>query len=366
MARFEASSTLTARYLRGEVPLAKGGKGRQGNGKTLVLTGARERNLKDLTVRIPLHRFVCVSGVSGSGKSTLVHTTLVGALSRALHRSVAEVGAYDSLEGAEHVKGIVVLDQTPIGRTPRSNPITYLKAFDEIRKLFAAEPLARSRRIGPASFSFNVPGGRCETCTGEGSVRIDMHFLEDVYVRCEACRGRRYREETLAIRHRKLNIHETLQLTAKQALNHFADQPKLRRLLRLLDEVGLGYLRLGQSATTLSGGEAQRLKIAAELAQGRNRDLLYVLDEPTTGLHMDDVKKLLAILDRLVKAGNTVIVIEHNLDVIRSADHVIDLGPEGGEEGGRIVAEGPPEAIARCPASHTGAWLGAAGGGEGR
>ncbi|MDP3937475.1 MAG: excinuclease ABC subunit UvrA, partial [Deltaproteobacteria bacterium] len=345
---FEASPTLTARYLRGELQVASSEARRPGNGKMLVLTGAREHNLKDLTVRIPLNRFVCVTGVSGSGKSTLVHRTLVGALSRHFQMPVAEVGAHDTLEGAEHLKGVAMLDQAPIGRTPRSNPITYLKAFDEIRKLFAAEPLARSRRIGSGNFSFNVPGGRCETCTGEGFVRIDMHFLEDIYVRCEACRGRRYREETLAILHKRLNIHETLQLTARQALNHFADHPRLRRVLRLLVEVGLGYLRLGQSANTLSGGEAQRLKIAAELSQAGRRDFLYVLDEPTTGLHMDDVRKLLAVLDRLVRAGNTVLVIEHNLDVIRTADLVIDLGPEGGDEGGRIVAEGPPEAIARC------------------
>lgn len=354
---FEASPTLTARYLRRELRVAIGGKRKSGNGKFLVLTGASEHNLKKLTLRVPLCRFVCVTGVSGSGKSTLIHTTLVGALLRQFGRPSAEAGAFETLEGAEHLKGVVVLDQRPIGRTPRSNPVTYLKVFDRIRRLFAQAPLARSRRMGPGHFSFNVPGGRCEICAGEGAVKIDMQFLEDIYIRCDTCRGRRFREPTLEVRYKGLNIHETLQLTARQARNHFADEPKLRRVLAILDEVGLGYLRLGQAATTLSGGEAQRLKIAAELVQVRRRDLLYVLDEPTTGLHMDDVKKLLAVLDRLVKTGNTVIVIEHNLDVIRSADHIVDLGPEGGEEGGWIVAEGSPEAIARSKQSYTGAWL---------
>ncbi|MFQ5457434.1 MAG: excinuclease ABC subunit UvrA, partial [Myxococcota bacterium] len=356
-AAFEASATLTARYLRGELRASVEGGRRSGNGKVLALTGASEHNLKNITFRVPLRRLVCVTGVSGSGKSTLVHATLVGALSRARGMPAAQVGAFEALEGAEHLKGVVVLDQRPIGRTPRSNPVTYLKVFDQIRRLFAQVPLARQRRMGPGHFSFNVPGGRCEICAGEGAVKIDMQFLEDVYVRCDRCRGRRFRGGTLAVLYKGLNIHETLQLTARQAISHFADQPKLRKVLAILDEVGLGYLRLGQSATTLSGGEAQRLKIAAELVQARRRDLLYVLDEPTTGLHMDDVKKLLTVLDRLVRAGNTVIVIEHNLDVIRSADHIVDLGPEGGDAGGWIVAEGPPKTIAASKASHTGAWL---------
>ncbi len=354
---FATAGSLTARYLRGEVRVSPPRARRGANGKALVLTGATEHNLKGIPLRVPLRRFVCVSGVSGSGKSTLVHTTLVNALLRIFNRRVAEIGKFETLQGVEHLRGLVVLDQDPIGRTPRSNPITYLKAFDDIRKLFAAEPLARSRRWGPGHFSFNVPGGRCESCAGEGAVLVEMHFLADLYVECQACRGRRFSEATLEVRHRGLDIHETLRLTAREASAQFADQPKLRRTLALLDEVGLGYLRLGQPATTLSGGEAQRLKIASELARARARDILYVLDEPTTGLHMDDVSRLLRVLHRLVDAGNTVVVIEHHLDVIRSADHVIDLGPEGGDGGGWIVAEGPPEAIATAPQSFTGACL---------
>jgi excinuclease ABC subunit A len=354
---FAGSDTLTARYLGGELRVPPQRTRRRGNGKELVLTGAAERNLKEITFRVPLRCFTCVTGVSGSGKSTLVHTTLVSALSRIFNRRATEMGRYEALHGVEHLQGVAVLDQQPIGRTPRSNPITYLKVFDEIRRLFSQTPLARVRRMGPGHFSFNVPGGRCESCMGEGAVRVEMQFLEDLYVTCESCRGRRYREPTLDVRHKGLNIFETLQLTARQAMTHFADQPKLRRTLGLLDAVGLGYLRLGQPGPTLSGGEAQRLKIAAELCRARTRDVLYALDEPTTGLHMDDVKKLLAILGRLVDAGNTVIVIEHNLDVIRSADHVVDLGPEGGERGGYVVAEGPPGAIARVEGSYTGAYL---------
>ncbi len=354
---FATAGSLTARYLRGEVRVSPPRTRRGANGKALVLTGAAEHNLKGIPLRLPLRRFVCVTGVSGSGKSTLVHTTLVNALLRIFDRRVAEIGKFETLQGVEQLRGLVVLDQEPIGRTPRSNPITYLKAFDDVRRLFAAEPLARSRHWGPGHFSFNVPGGRCESCAGEGSVLVEMHFLADLYVECQACHGRRFSDATLEVRHRGLDIHRTLALTAREAAAHFADQPRLRRTLALMDEVGLGYLRLGQPATTLSGGEAQRLKIAAELARARARDILYVLDEPTTGLHMDDVSRLLRVLHRLVDAGNTVLVIEHNLDVIRSADHVIDLGPEGGEGGGWIVAEGPPEAIAREPRSFTGACL---------
>jgi excinuclease ABC subunit A len=355
--RFADARTLTARYLRGELRVPPRRARRSGSGKTLVLTGASERNLKGITLRLPLRRFVCVTGVSGSGKSTLVHTTLVGALSRIFNRRVTEMGKFETLQGVEHLRGLVVLDQEPIGRTPRSNPITYLKAFDEIRRLFAQEPLARVKRMGAGHFSFNVAGGRCEVCAGEGAVKVEMHFLADLYVRCEACRGRRFQESVLEVRHRGLNIHETLGLTVKEALARFSEPPRLRRTLALLDEVGLGYLRLGQPATTLSGGEAQRLKITAELDRAQARDVLYVLDEPTTGLHMDDVKKLLAVLDRLVSAGNTVLVIEHHLDVIRFADHVIDLGPEGGEEGGFIVAQGDPPTVARARGSYTGACL---------
>jgi excinuclease ABC subunit A len=348
--------SLTARYLAGRetipVPLAR----REGR-RHVVLTGAREHNLKSLTVRVPLQTLTVISGVSGSGKSTLVHDTLYRAVARAFKVEFAQPGAYDALLGLEYLKAVRLIDQEPIGRTPRSNPVTYIKAFDDIRKIFAAEPRARALGLVIGSFSFNVPGGRCEACQGDGFQKLEMYFFEDIYVSCQECEGRRYRPEVLQVTHRGRSIYQVLQMTVDDALEFFAGQARLARRLRALQEVGLGYLRLGQPATTLSGGEAQRLKIAAELGARVTTDCLYILDEPTTGLHLDDVRKLMGVLFRLRDGGNTVVVVEHHLDVIKSADWVIDLGPDGGEAGGEIVAEGTPEAIAATPGSYTGKFL---------
>ncbi|HMH50970.1 MAG TPA: excinuclease ABC subunit UvrA, partial [Candidatus Acidoferrum sp.] len=334
-----APHSLTARYLTGRetipLPLAR----RTGR-RHLVLTGARDHNLKSVTLRLPLHTLTVVSGVSGSGKSTLVHDTLYRAVSRAFKTDFAPPGAHDELRGLEYLKGIRLIDQEPIGRTPRSNPVTYVKAFDEIRKVYAALPRAQTLGLDAGSFSFNVPGGRCEKCEGDGFEKLEMYFFEDVYVSCAECEGRRYRSDVLTVKLRGRSIADVLAMTVDEAVDFFAAQTGLARRLRVLQDVGLGYLRLGQPATTLSGGEAQRLKIAAELGARATGDVLYILDEPTTGLHLDDVRKLLGVLHRLVDAGNTVLVVEHHMDVIKCADHVIDLGPEGGEEGGEIVAEG--------------------------
>jgi excinuclease ABC subunit A len=325
--------------------------------RQLTLTGAREHNLKDVTLRVPLGTLTVVTGVSGSGKSTLVHDTLYRAVARAFKSEFQSPGAYDALLGLEYLKGVRLIDQEPIGRTPRSNPVTYVKAFDEIRKLYAALPRAKTLRLGAGAFSFNVPGGRCESCQGDGFQKLEMYFVEDVYVSCQECEGRRYRPEVLGVKYRGRSIGDVLRLTVDDAVDFFAGQHTLGRRLRVMQDVGLGYLRLGQPATTLSGGEAQRLKIAAELGGRAAGDVLYVLDEPTTGLHLDDVKKLLGVLHRLVDAGNTVLVVEHHLDVVKCADHVIDLGPEGGDAGGEIVAEGPPEQIVQTPGSYTGKFL---------
>ncbi len=352
----KATHSLTARYLCGRETIAVPLVRRTGR-RHLLLTAAHEHNLKSVTMRVPLGTLTVVSGVSGSGKSTLVHDTLYRAVARAFKTDFASPGAYDALIGLEYLKGVRLIDQEPIGRTPRSNPVTYVKAFDEIRKLYAAQPRARALGLLAGAFSFNVPGGRCEKCQGDGFEKLEMYFFEDVYVSCQECEGRRYRPDVLAVKCRGRNISEVLGMTVDEAIDFFAAQPALARRLRVLADVGLGYLRLGQPATTLSGGEAQRLKIAAELGARSTSDMLYVLDEPTTGLHLDDVKRLLGVLNRLVDAGNTVLVVEHHLDVIKSADWVIDLGPEGGDEGGEIVAEGPPEAIAQTPGSYTGKFL---------
>ena len=352
----KTTRSLTARYLTGResipAPLAR----RTGR-RHLVLTGAREHNLKDVTLRLPLGTLCVVTGVSGSGKSTLVHDTLYHAVARAFKTEFQTPGAYTALTGLEYVKGVRLIDQEPIGRTPRSNPVTYVKAFDEIRKLYAALPRAKTLGLGAGAFSFTVPGGRCESCQGDGFQKLEMYFFEDVYVSCQECEGRRYRAEVLGVKYRGKSIGDVLALTVDEAVDFFAATPALARRLRVLQDVGLGYLRLGQPATTLSGGEAQRLKIAAELAARASGEMLYLLDEPTTGLHLDDVKKLLHVLHRLVDTGNTVVLVEHHLDVVRAADWVIDLGPEGGEEGGEIVAEGPPEVVAQTPGSYTGKFL---------
>jgi len=350
-------NALTARYLREEeaipLPLSR----RPGNGKMLVIAGAAEHNLKHLLVRIPLGMLVCVTGVSGSGKSTLVEDTLYRILARAFRINSLPMGRFTAIKGLEHLKGVRLIDQQPIGRTPRSNPITYLKAFDEIRRAFALEPAALRQGFTPGHFSFNAAGGRCERCEGSGVEKLEMYFFEDIYAPCEVCEGKRFKSEVLAIRHRGKTISDVLAMTVDDAAQFFSDIPKLAEKLRLLSSIGLGYLQLGQSATTLSGGESQRLKVAAELKDAAAKQMLYIMDEPTTGLHFDDVKKLLTVLQKLVNAGNTLVVVEHNLDVIKSADWIIDLGPEGGAAGGQIVAEGRPEQVAKVAASHTGRFL---------
>ncbi|HET8722023.1 MAG TPA: excinuclease ABC subunit UvrA [Nitrospira sp.] len=348
---------ITARYLRGEEEIPVPRTRRSGSGKFLVIAGASEHNLKEVVVRFPLGMLVCVTGVSGSGKSTLVENTLYAALARAFRVETLPMGRFTAIRGIEHVKGVRLIDQQPIGRTPRSNPVTYLKAFDDIRQLFAEERDALRQGFTPGHFSFNAAGGRCERCEGAGVEKLEMYFFEDMYAPCEGCEGKRFKPEILAVRHRGKTISDVLNMTVEEARAFFSGTPRLQERLHLLCTIGLGYLRLGQSATTLSGGEAQRLKIAAELKDSNAKDLLYIMDEPTTGLHMDDVKKLLAVLHRLVNAGNTLVVVEHNLDVIKSADWVIDLGPEGGAAGGHIVAEGRPEQVMNSTASVTGRCL---------
>ncbi len=364
-------SSLTGRYLSGELRIQAPHTHRNGTGRKIKLFGARAHNLKKVDVTIPLGMLVAITGVSGSGKSTLVHDVLYNALTAAKGQVTGGPKAeLDRVEGEEWIDEVVLVDQSPIGRTPRSNPVTYIKAFDAIRELFASLAESQKRGFTAGHFSFNIPGGRCETCQGDGTVTVEMQFLADVELICEECKGTRYKPEVLEIRYHGKNIHDVLDMTIKEALHFFSGVPKIVEKLRVLEEVGLGYLRLGQSATTLSGGEAQRMKLAAHL-QPRLRDLgrprkerdrqlprmLYIFDEPTTGLHFDDVSKLLAAFRRLIEAGGSIVVIEHNLDVIKTADWVIDLGPEGGERGGRVVAVGPPETIAEVPNSYTGQWL---------
>ena len=330
---------------------------RSGNGKRLAIKGAREHNLKNVDVSIPLGTFVAVTGVSGSGKSTLVTDTLYARLAQALYNAKERPGAHDSIYGIEQLDKVIDIDQSPIGRTPRSNPATYTKAFDPIRQLFAQVPEARTRGYDASRFSFNVKGGRCENCNGEGLMQIEMQFLPDLFVPCEVCGGARYNRETLDILYRSKNIAEVLDMTVEEALVFFDRVPAIREKLQTLADVGLGYVKLGQPATTLSGGEAQRIKLATELARRATGRTLYILDEPTTGLHFADIERLLQVLQRLVDAGNTVLVIEHNLDVIKSADWIIDMGPEGGDAGGQVIAAGTPEQIAQVAGSHTGAFL---------
>jgi excinuclease ABC subunit A len=349
--------SLTSKYMRGELAIPVPTMRRRGTGQKIRLAGASEHNLKDVTLTIPLNTLTCVTGVSGSGKSTLVHDVLYAAIKRAKGGWDRRVGAFTSLEGTEYITDTVLVDQAPIGRTPRSNPVTYLKAFDPIRELFAATKDARARGLSASHFSFNVPGGRCEACQGEGEVRVEMQFLADVFVPCDQCDGKRFKPQVLEVKYRGRSIHQVLDLTVREALSFFSSSPKVLRRLQVLDEIGLGYLRLGQPATTLSGGEAQRIKIAAHLSSHGGERLLYVLDEPTTGLHFDDIAKLLTAFRKLLEAGHTLLVIEHNLDVIKTADYVVDLGPEGGEEGGEIVAAGTPEQVAQIEASHTGRYL---------
>jgi excinuclease ABC subunit A len=349
--------SLTAKYLRGELGISVPQSRRKGAPQRIKLFGAREHNLKGIDINVPLNTLTVVTGVSGSGKSTLVHDVLYAALKRAKGDWDRKVGAHDRLDGHEFVSDVVLVDQAPIGRTPRSNPVTYLKAFDPIRELFAGTKDAKSRGLTASHFSFNVPGGRCEACQGEGEVRVEMQFLADVFVPCEQCDGRRFKQQVLEVKYKNKTITQVLDLTVREALTFFANSPKVLRRLQVLDEIGLGYLRLGQPATTLSGGEAQRIKIAAHLTSLGGERILYILDEPTTGLHFDDIAKLLAAFRKLLEAGHTLMVIEHNLDVIKVADWIIDLGPEGGEDGGGLVAMGTPEQVAHVPASHTGRFL---------
>jgi excinuclease ABC subunit A len=352
-----AKRSLTGRYLSGKARIETPVRRRKGSGKQLRIEGAREHNLQNLDVDFPLETMIAVTGVSGAGKSTLVNAILFPALRRVLHQSHDLAGAHKRVMGVGHVDKVIDIDQRPIGRTPRSNPATYTKVFDEIRAVFAGTAEARAFGYKPGRFSFNVKGGRCEACEGDGVKRIEMHFLADVFVPCEVCKGKRFNEATLRVRFKGLNVAEVLDLSVDEALGVFEHQPAVIAGIRTLAEVGLGYLKLGQPSPTLSGGEAQRIKLARELSRTATGRTVYILDEPTTGLHFEDLKKLLAVLDRLVEAGNTVVVIEHNLDVIRCADWVIDLGPEGGGGGGRLVAAGTPEEVAKCAESHTGRYL---------
>ena len=353
----ELEESVTGQYLSGrrriEVPQMR----RLGDGTRLVIRGARENNLADIDVAFPLQRFVCVTGVSGSGKSSLVSEILHRALMQHIYRSKAPPGRHTRIDGAGHLDKVIAIDQSPIGRTPRSNPATYTGVFDHVRKLFANTAESRIRGYMPGRFSFNVKGGRCEACRGDGTIRIEMHFLPDVYVPCEVCKGKRYNRDTLEVTFKGRNIAEVLDMPCADAQDFFANQPAIARHMGTLTDVGLGYVRLGQPAPTLSGGEAQRVKLSSELAKRSTGHTMYILDEPTTGLHFEDVRKLLGVLGRLVEQGNTVVVIEHNLDVVKTADWIIDLGPEGGSGGGRIVAEGTPEQIAEVPESHTGRYL---------
>jgi excinuclease ABC subunit A len=349
--------SLTGRYLSGAASIMHRDKPRKLTGKWLVVSGAREHNLQDLTIRIPLGVMTVVTGVSGSGKSTLINDILYRSLAKTLYGSREEPGVHDTLRGAEQIDKVIRIDQSPIGRTPRSNPATYTQVFSPIRDLFAMLPESRERGYKAGRFSFNVTGGRCEACQGDGQRRIEMNFMPDVYVQCEVCNGRRYNQETLAVKFHGHSIADILDLTIEDALPVLTDVPQVRQKLQTLVDVGLGYIHLGQSATTLSGGEAQRMKLARELSKRQTGRTLYLLDEPTTGLHFDDVRKLLEVLHRLADLGNSVIIIEHNLDVIRNADWVLDLGPEGGEDGGRVVGEGRPAQIAATADSYTGQFL---------
>ena len=349
--------SLTGQYLRGEKMIAMPGGRRAAGKNALVIRGARENNLKNIDVRIPLGSLVAVTGVSGSGKSTLVNDILYRSLARVLYRAGDEPGAHDGIDGIQHIDKVIEIDQSPIGRTPRSNPATYTGLFTFIRELFAMLPEAKARGFRPGRFSFNVKGGRCEGCQGDGVIAIEMHFLPDVYVTCEQCKGRRYNRETLDVQYRGKSIADVLELTVDQALPLLENVPPIANKLRTLQSVGLGYIELGQSATTLSGGEAQRVKLSKELSRRGTGRTLYILDEPTTGLHFEDTHKLLDVLNKLVDQGNTVVVIEHNLDVIKSADYIIDLGPEGGAAGGRVIAQGTPEEVARVHDSATGEFL---------
>ncbi|MDR0724209.1 MAG: excinuclease ABC subunit UvrA, partial [Endomicrobium sp.] len=353
----KSQTSLTGKYLKGilEIPIPK--KRKKHQDKWLSITGVQQFNLKNIDVDIPLGLFVCITGVSGSGKSTLVHEILYKNLANKLYGSKEKPGKFKTMEGITNIDKVIIVDQTPIGRTPRSNPVTYTGAFSTIRDLFSQTQEAKARGYLPGRFSFNVKGGRCENCQGDGTLKIEMQFLPDVYVKCDVCNGRRFNEETLQISYKSKNIDEVLNMTVQESVNFFENIPNLKRILSTLEDVGLGYIKIGQASTTLSGGEAQRIKLATELSKRGTGKTLYILDEPTTGLHFADVSKLIEVLQRLTYAGNSVLVIEHNLDVIKTADWIIDLGPEGGARGGTIIAEGTPEDIIKNKKSFTGQYL---------
>lgn len=350
-------SSLTARYLRGEVEIKEPKQRRPLGKRRLSLQGASEHNLKTIDVELPLDMLVCVTGVSGSGKSTLIHDCIYAGLKKQRGDWQGHVGAFSKLDGGPLIDDVILVDQSPIGRTPRSNPVTYIKVYDGIREVFASTREAQARGLDPSHFSFNLPGGRCDVCQGDGTVTVEMQFLADVELVCEECKGTRFKQQILDVRYRGKNVHQVLQMTVREAISFFREVPKVTNRLRVLDEVGLGYLRLGQSATTLSGGEAQRIKLAAQLSKRTGAKTLYIFDEPTTGLHFDDINKLLAAFRALIDAGGSLLVIEHNLDVIKTADYLVDLGPEGGEAGGQVVATGTPEQIMRAKNSYTGRYL---------
>ncbi len=353
----KCDSSVTGRYLAGRESVAVPKKRRAGNGRFITVVGARENNLKDIDVTFPLGRFVCVTGVSGSGKSSLVNAVLYNTLARRLGKYSVIPGKHREIIGADEIDKVIQIDQSPIGRNPRSNPATYIGLFNDIRAVFASTPEAKARGYSEGRFSFNVKGGRCEACRGDGTLTIEMHFLPDVYVTCDVCKGRRYNKETLEIKYKNKSIYDVLEMTCEEGREFFQNYPSIKRKLDTMCDVGLGYIKIGQPSTTLSGGEAQRVKLANELARRATGKTLYVLDEPTTGLHTDDVNKLVSVLQKLVDAGNTVVVIEHNLDLIKTADYIIDLGPDGGDAGGRVIAKGTPEQVAECPESYTGFYL---------
>jgi excinuclease ABC subunit A len=354
----KVAKSITGQYLSGKRFVPVPAERRVPQKGWLTIRGAREHNLQNLTAKIPLGLFVAVTGVSGSGKSTLIRDILLPSLMQKIYKSKDAPGKHTAVDGVQHLDKVIDMDQSPIGRTPRSNPATYTGVFDDIRKLFAGTPEAKVRGYQPGRFSFNVPGGRCEACSGDGTIKIEMVFLPDVYVPCDVCKGERYNRDTLDILFKGKNISQILDMPISEAVEFFANQPRIGRHMQTLFDVGLGYVRLGQSAPTLSGGEAQRVKLAAELAKRSTGKTIYLLDEPTTGLHFEDVRRLLTVLARLVESGNTVLVIEHNLDVIKTADWIIDMGPEGGDGGGRIIAEGTPEVVAKVKGSYTGKFLG--------
>ena len=353
----KCKESVTGQYLSGEKQITVPKERRKGNGKKITVKGAREHNLKNIDVDFPLGKFICVTGVSGSGKSSLINEILYKGLSARVYGSKEKPGEHRSITGVKEIDKIIDINQQPIGRTPRSNPATYTKVFDHIRGLFATLPEAKMRGYNKGRFSFNVKGGRCEACNGDGIIKIEMHFLPDVYVSCEVCGGKRYNRETLEVKYKGKTIFDVLDMNVTEALDFFENIPTIKRQLETLERVGLGYIKLGQPSTQLSGGEAQRIKLASELSKRSTGKTLYVLDEPTTGLHFADVDKLIQVLDELVDAGNTVVVVEHNLDVIKRADHIIDLGPDGGDRGGNLVGEGTPEKISEIKTSYTGQYL---------